>query len=101
MTVKAKNNRQVFIRKLDFSDYNKLFYYLQNLSEETKNRSGPHSQDFEPMKFEPMKNITLPFPNMEESISYNGTPAVKIRGKLLCRHHENGAFFRLRQYPNR
>lgn len=31
--------------------------------------------------FEVVKNIALTFPDTEESISHEGTPSVKVRGK--------------------
>ena len=42
--------------------------------------------------FEPIKNIALRFPGTEESTSHENTPSIKIRGKLMCRLHESGAF---------
>lgn len=43
--------------------------------------------------FEPIKNIALTFPGTEESTSHENTPSIKVRGKLMCRLHENGEFF--------
>jgi diamine N-acetyltransferase len=45
MQIEAKNNRQVFLRRLHSNDFDKLFDYLQNLSTETKKRFGPHQFD--------------------------------------------------------
>ena len=46
--------------------------------------------------FEAVKNIALTFPDTEESISHEGTPSVKVRGKLMCRLHDNGEFIPIR-----
>ncbi len=46
--------------------------------------------------FEVVKNIALTFPNTEESTSHEGTPSVKVRGKLMCRLHESGEFIPIR-----
>jgi hypothetical protein len=46
--------------------------------------------------FEIVKNIALTFPNTEESISHEGTPSVKVNGKLMCRLHESGEFIPIR-----
>lgn len=45
MLVTTKNNRQVFLRKLNSNDIDKLFDYLQHLRLETKKRFEPHSFD--------------------------------------------------------
>jgi diamine N-acetyltransferase len=45
MIIKTKNNRQVLLRRLNSNDLDDLFNYLQNLSDETKKRFGPHSFD--------------------------------------------------------
>ena len=45
MQIEAKNNRQVFLRRINSNDLNNLFDYLQNLSTETKKRFGPHNFD--------------------------------------------------------
>jgi hypothetical protein len=42
--------------------------------------------------FEIIKNIALTFPETEEDISHEGTPSVKVRGKLMCRLHDSGTF---------
>jgi len=46
--------------------------------------------------FEVVKDIALTFPDTEESISHEGTPSVKVRGKLMCRLHESGEFIPIR-----
>jgi diamine N-acetyltransferase len=45
MQIETKNNRQVFLRRLNSNDLDSLFDYLQNLSTETKRRFGPHKFD--------------------------------------------------------
>ncbi len=40
MQIEAKNNRQVFLRRLSSNDLDNLIDYLQNLSVETKNVLG-------------------------------------------------------------
>ncbi len=47
---------------------------------------------FDPIDFEPIRKIALTFPGAEDSISHEGTPSIKVRGKLLCRLHDNGKF---------
>jgi diamine N-acetyltransferase len=42
MLVTAKNNRKIFLRRLESSDFDKLYHYLQQLSTDTKKRFGPH-----------------------------------------------------------
>jgi len=46
--------------------------------------------------FEPIKNIALTFPGTEESTSHENTPSIKVRGKLMCRLHDNGKFIPIR-----
>jgi hypothetical protein len=46
--------------------------------------------------FEPVKAIALTFPGAEECVSHEGTPSVKVRGKLMCRLHDNGEFIPIR-----
>ncbi len=46
--------------------------------------------------FEPIKNIALKFPGTEESTSHENTPSIKVRGKLMCRLHDNGEFIPIR-----
>lgn len=43
-----------------------------------------------------VKAIALSFPGAEESISHEGTPSVKVRGKLMCRLHDSGEFIPIR-----
>ena len=46
--------------------------------------------------FELVKSIALTFPFTEESASHEGTPSVKVRGKLMCRLHDSGDFIPIR-----
>lgn len=46
--------------------------------------------------FDLVKHIALTFPNTVESISHEGTPSVKVRGKLMCRLHDSGEFIPIR-----
>lgn len=52
--------------------------------------------NFNSTDFEVVKNIALTFPGTEESVSHEGTPSVKVRGKLMCRLHESGEFISIR-----
>ncbi|WP_126970973.1 hypothetical protein [Gynurincola endophyticus] len=52
--------------------------------------------EFNTADFEPVKQIALSFEGAEESISHEGTPSVKVRGKLMCRLHESGEFIPIR-----
>jgi GNAT superfamily N-acetyltransferase len=45
MIIKAKNNKQVLVRRLNYDDFDKLVIYLNRLSPETVKRFGPHSFD--------------------------------------------------------
>jgi hypothetical protein len=45
--------------------------------------------------FEQVRLVARAFPGIEDSTSY-GTPAVKVRGKLLARLHQSGECFVLR-----
>ncbi len=45
MKIITKDNRQVHLEKLNFNDLNNLVEYLNNLSNETKKRFGPHQFD--------------------------------------------------------
>ena len=45
---------------------------------------------FDISDFETVRQIALSFPGTRDGISHNGTPSIKIRGKLLCRLHEDG-----------
>ena len=49
-------------------------------------------REFNPSDFEPVKRIALSFPGAEEGVSHEGTPSVKVRGKLMCRLHDSGEF---------
>jgi hypothetical protein len=51
---------------------------------------------FDYADFDMVKNIALTFPDTEESISHEGTPSVKVRGKLMCRLHDSGEFIPIR-----
>jgi hypothetical protein len=54
------------------------------------------SVNFNYADFKGVKNIALTFPDTEESTSHEGTPSVKVRGKLMCRLHESGEFIAIR-----
>jgi len=45
MILKAKNNRQILLRKLIPADIDNLYTYLQNLGPDTIKRYGPHKFD--------------------------------------------------------
>jgi hypothetical protein len=45
--------------------------------------------------FEQVRLVAQAFPGIEDSTSY-GTPAIKVRGKLLARVHQSGECFVLR-----
>jgi diamine N-acetyltransferase len=47
MITKAKNNRQVLVRKLNSDDVDKLLVYLNELSPDTLKRFGPHRFDIQ------------------------------------------------------
>jgi len=47
---------------------------------------------YDPADFEPIKRVALLFPGAEESVSHENTPSIKVRGKLMCRLHDNGEF---------
>lgn len=47
---------------------------------------------FDVTDFELVRQIALSFPGTQDSVSHNGTPSIKVRGKLLCRLHEDGKF---------
>lgn len=51
---------------------------------------------YNPADFETVKQVALSFPETEEAISHEGTPSVKVRGKLMCRLHESGSFIPIR-----
>jgi len=50
------------------------------------------STRYDPADFEVVKRVALTFPETEEGTSHEGTPAVKVRGKLMCRLHDSGEF---------
>lgn len=52
--------------------------------------------EFNYSDFDFVKNIALTFPDTEESVSHEGTPSVKVRGKLMCRLHDSGEFIPIR-----
>jgi hypothetical protein len=52
--------------------------------------------NFNHTDFEPIKQIALTFPGTEESTSHENTPSIKVRGKLMCRLHDNGEFIPIR-----
>ncbi|MBC8051625.1 MAG: hypothetical protein H7Y13_01020 [Sphingobacteriaceae bacterium] len=54
------------------------------------------SINFNYKDFELVKNIALTFPGTEESLSHEGAPSVKVRGKLMCRLHDSGEFIPIR-----
>ena len=58
----------------------------------TRKRINKRALDFDPVDFEPIRKIALTFPGAEDSVSHEGTPSIKVRGKLLCRLHDNGKF---------
>lgn len=47
MRIETKNNRQILIRRLQLTDIDNLYTYLQNLSDESKSRFGPHKFDLQ------------------------------------------------------
>ncbi|MBX2894455.1 MAG: MmcQ/YjbR family DNA-binding protein [Cyclobacteriaceae bacterium] len=57
---------------------------------------NPKVVKFNHRDFDPIKAIALTFPGAEESISHEGTPSIKVRGKLMCRLHDNGEFIPIR-----
>lgn len=56
----------------------------------------PKLEKFNREDFEVVKQIALQFPGTEESLSHEGTPSIKVRGKLMCRLHDNGEFIPIR-----
>lgn len=52
--------------------------------------------NFDPQDFEPIKAVARTFPGTVESISHGGTPSIQVRGKLMCRLHDTGAFIPIR-----
>lgn len=55
-----------------------------------------NSVNFNYTDFEVVRDIALTFPDTEESVSHEGTPSVKVRGKLMCRLHDSGEFIPIR-----
>lgn len=55
-----------------------------------------NSVNFNYTDFEVVRDIALTFPDAEESVSHEGTPSVKVRGKLMCRLHDSGEFIPIR-----
>lgn len=54
------------------------------------------SLNFDAADFEAVRSIALGFPETEDSLSHEGTPSIKVRGKLMCRLHESGEFIPIR-----
>lgn len=54
------------------------------------------ASSFNPKDFEPIRQIALTFPGAEDSVSHENTPSIKVRGKLMCRLHDNGEFIPIR-----
>ena len=52
-------------------------------------KQGPRRNEHEPVTFQTVRELALALPEVEESTSY-GTPAFKVRGKLLARLKEDG-----------
>ncbi len=50
MKITLKNNSKITINKLSKNDPDKLFNYLNDLSEDTKSKFGPHSFDIKTVK---------------------------------------------------
>ncbi len=51
---------------------------------------------FNPRDFDQVSEIALQFPGVESDLSHYDTPSVKVKGKFLCRLHENGEFIATR-----
>jgi len=47
------------------------------------------SRPVTPVKFDTVRQLALTLPGVEEGTSY-GTPALKLKGKLLVRFHQDG-----------
>ena len=47
------------------------------------------------MTFETVRRLAIPLPGVEEGTSY-GTPALKVKGKLFARLHDNGEWLVVR-----
>ncbi|ETZ21753.1 hypothetical protein [Pedobacter sp. V48] len=52
--------------------------------------------NFNPVDFEPVRQIALQFPDASDSLSHYDTPSIKIKKNLLCRLHENGEWLAVR-----
>ena len=54
-----------------------------------KLRTRVHKANLQPVTYETVRQIALTLPGAEEGTSY-GTPAVKVKGKLFVRLHQDG-----------
>ncbi|WP_345257859.1 hypothetical protein [Flaviaesturariibacter amylovorans] len=59
-------------------------------------RKNEQSPAFNYHDFDLVKGLALRFPGTEEGVSHAGTPSVTVRGKLMCRLHDSGAFIPIR-----
>ncbi len=66
------------------------------MKSKTKSILKKKTVNFNYADFETVKNTALTFPDTEEGISHEGTPSVKVRGKLMCRLHDSGEFIPIR-----
>lgn len=57
-------------------------------SASTVKRSGARRARASGVTFEQVRSVALTFPGVEDGTSY-GTPALKVRGKLLARVHQS------------
>jgi diamine N-acetyltransferase len=71
--IETKNNKQVYLRRLNANDFDGLFNYLQNLSADTKKRFGPHPFD--------KQSIIDFYDNSEENLGY---VAQTINGEIVA-----------------
>lgn len=53
-------------------------------------------ENFKRSDFDIVKRFALNYPGTEEGVSHEGTPSVKVRGKLMCRLHDSGEFIPIR-----
>jgi hypothetical protein len=60
-----------------------------------RRRQSPLDLERGAVTFEQVRRVAHAFPGIEDSTSY-GTPAIKVRGKLLARVHQSGECFVLR-----
>lgn len=51
MQIQTNNNQQIFIRRLQLTDIDNLYTYLQNLSDESKSSFGPHKFDLQSLHY--------------------------------------------------